>query len=279
MALHRLGIGVIIDVVYNHTGLIFDSWFNQTVPGYFYRQRSDGTFSDASGCGNEIASEREMVRKYIVDSVAYWAEEYHLDGFRFDLMGILDIETMNQIRARLDTIDPNIFIYGEGWAGGESPLPENQRAVKLNTHRLDRIASFSDDMRDGLKGSPFDRYSTGFISGLTLREEGVKFSIAGAIPHDQIVNHFVDSSRQPWAKEPVQCINYVSCHDNYTLFDKLQYSCPEASPETIDRMTKLALAIILTSQGVPLLHSGVEMKRSKGGLSRFVPLARRGEPD
>ena len=265
MALHRLGIGVIIDVVYNHTGLIFDSWFNQTVPGYFYRQRSDGTFSDASGCGNEIASEREMVRKYIVDSVAYWAEEYHLEGFRFDLMGILDIETMNQIRARLDTIDPNIFIYGEGWAGGESPLPENQRAVKLNTHRLDRIASFSDDMRDGLKGSPFDRYSTGFISGLTLREEGVKFSIAGAIPHDQIVNHFVDSSRQPWAKEPVQCINYVSCHDNYTLFDKLQYSCPEASPETIDRMTKLAMASILTSQGVPLLHSGVEMKRSTGG--------------
>lgn len=264
-ALHSHKIGVIIDVVYNHTGLIFDSWFNQTVPGYFYRLRSDGTFSDASGCGTEIASEREMVRRYIIDSVAYWAEEYHVDGFRFDLMGIIDIETMNLIRKRLDLIDPDIFMYGEGWAAGESPMPDRLRAVKLNTRQLDRIASFSDDMRDGLKGSPFDRYSTGFISGLTLREEQVKFSMAGAIEHDQIVNYFVDSSRQSWANHPAQCINYISCHDNYTLFDKLQYSCPESSPETLERITKLAISILLTSQGVPFLHSGVEMHRTKGG--------------
>ena len=263
--LHHQGFGVIMDVVYNHSGLIFDSWFNQMVPGYYYRQKADGTLSDASGCGNELASERAMVRKFIVDSVAWWAEEYHLDGFRFDLMGIIDIETMNQIRRRLDLIDPNIFMYGEGWIAGESPLPESFRATKLNTPKLDRIASFCDDMRDGLKGSPFNRYSHGFISGLTLREEKIKFAITGAIRHPQIFYDYVETSRQPWANSPAQCVNYVSCHDNYTLFDKLQYSCPEASTEEIDRMTRLALGLILTSQGVPFLHSGVEMHRSKGG--------------
>jgi len=263
--LHSNGIGVIMDVVYNHSGLIFDSWFNQFVPGYYYRQRADGSFSDASGCGNEIASEREMVRKFIVESVAYWAEEYHIDGFRFDLMGILDIETMNLIRSRLDQIDPNIFIYGEGWIAAESPLPERLRATKLNTPQLDRIASFCDDLRDGLKGSPFHRYSTGFISGLTLREEKIKFSIAGAIQHPEIFYDYVESSRRPWANTPAQCVNYVSCHDNYTLFDKLQYSCPEASMEEIERMTRLALGILLTAQGVPLLHAGVEMHRTKRG--------------
>jgi len=264
-ALHEQGFGVIMDVVYNHSGLIFDSWFNQFVPGYYYRQRADGTLSDASGCGNEMASERAMVRKFIVDSVAWWAEEYHFDGFRFDLMGILDLDTMNLIRNRLDLIDPNIFLYGEGWIAAESPLPENLRATKLNTPKLDRIASFCDDMRDGLKGSPFNRYSHGFISGLTLREEKIKFSIAGAIHHPQIFYDYVDSSRQPWANSPSQCVNYVSCHDNYTLFDKLQYSCPEASMDEIERMTRLALGILLTSQGVPFLHAGVEMHRTKGG--------------
>ncbi len=263
--LHEQGLGVVMDVVYNHSGLIFDSWFNQFVPGYYYRQREDGTLSDASGCGNELASERAMVRKFIVESVAYWAEEYHMDGFRFDLMGILDIETMNQIRSRLDQIDPNIFIYGEGWIAAESPLAENLRATKLNTIKLDRIASFCDDMRDGLKGSPFNRFSHGFISGLTLREENIKFAITGAIDHPQIFYDYVDSSRQPWAMSPAQCVNYVSCHDNYTLFDKLQYACPEASMREIEGMTKLAIGIILTSQGVPFLHSGMEMHRSKRG--------------
>ena len=248
--MHDNGIGVIMDVVYNHSGLIFDSWFNQTVPGYYYRQNEDGTLSDASGCGNEMASERAMVRKFIVDSVAWWAEEYHLDGFRFDLMGIIDIETMNQIRMRLDKVDPNILMYGEGWIAAESPLPESLRAIKLNTPELDRIASFCDDMRDGLKGSPFNRYSHGFISGLTLREEKIKFSIAGAIHHPQIFYDYVDSSRQPWANSPSQCVNYVSCHDNYTLFDKLQYSCPEASMDEIERMTKEPLLTPASSTSV-----------------------------
>ncbi len=262
---HSQGFGVIMDVVYNHSGLIFDSWFNQIVPGYYYRQRSDGTLSDASGCGNELATERSMVRKFIIDSVAYWAEEYHLDGFRFDLMGIVDIETMNQLRRRVDLIDKNIFLYGEGWIAAESPLPDQFRATKLNTPKLERIASFCDDMRDGLKGSPFNRYSIGFISGLTLREEKIKFSIIGAIQHPQIFYDYVDSSRQFWANSPSQCVNYVSCHDNYTLFDKLQYSCPEASMAEIERMTRLALGIILTSQGIPFLHAGIEMHRTKRG--------------
>ena len=265
MSLHNNGMGVIIDVVYNHTGLIFESYFNQTVPGYFYRFNKDGSFSDASGCGTELATEREMVRKFIIDSVAYWAEEYHIDGFRFDLMGLIDIDTMNLIRKRLDTIDPHILMYGEGWSAGESPLPEKFRAVKSNTMKLDRIASFCDDMRNGLKGSPFEKNNAGFISGVTMREEQLKFAIIGAVEHDQIVYDYVITSKHAWANSPAQCINYVSCHDNYTLFDKLQYSCPEASPETIERMARLAFGVIFTSQGVPFLLAGDEMLRSKGG--------------
>ncbi len=265
MSLHDNGIGVIIDVVYNHTGLIIESYFNQSVPGYFYRFNKDGTYSDGSGCGTELATEREMVRKYIIESVAYWAEEYHIDGFRFDLMGLIDIETMNQIRKKLNTIEPEIFMYGEGWGAGDSPFPEKNRAVKSNTKQLDRIASFCDDLRNGLKGSPFDRNNAGFISGVTLHEEQIKFAIIGAIEHDQIFYDYVGTSKIPWANSPGQCVNYVSCHDNYTLFDKLVYSCPEASPETIERMARLAFGIILTSQGVPFLHAGEEMLRSKGG--------------
>jgi pullulanase len=172
---------------------------------------------------------------------------------------------MNQIRHRLDTIDANIFLYGEGWSGGQSPLHDKFRAVKANTKSLDRIASFCDDMRNGLKGSPFDKNNAGFISGVTLREEQLKFSITGAVDHDQIIYDFVNTSHHAWANAPAQCINYVSCHDNLTLFDKLQYSCPEASPETVERMARLAFGIVLTSQGVPFFLAGDEMLRSKGG--------------
>jgi pullulanase len=264
--LHENGIGVILDVVYNHSGLIFESYFNQTVPGYFYRLNDKGEFSDASGCGTELATEREMVRKFIIESICYWAEEYHIDGFRFDLMGIIDIETMNMIRKCLDKLDPNIFMYGEGWTAGPSPYPDSKRAVKINTNKLDRIASFSDDIRNGLKGSPFDKFSKGFINGETLREEQVKFGIVGAIQHDQIIYSYVDTSKVAWANQPGQCINYVSCHDNFTVFDKLQYSSPEVSMETIERMARLAMGIIFTSQGVPFMLAGEEMLRTKGGV-------------
>lgn len=263
--LHFKGIGVIMDVVYNHTGLIHHSYFNQTVPGYFYRQRSNGTFSDASGCGTEIASERSMVRKYIIDSLKFWAEEYHLDGFRFDLMGVYDIETMNAIRKELDKIDKKLVMYGEGWTGAESPMAEKYRAVKNNTKKLNRIAVFNDDFRDALKGNWGSIQSLGFASGQTLNEESVKFGIVGGTHHPQITYNYVQSIHWAWADSPLKSINYVSCHDNYTLYDKLKLSRPEASLHDLAKMVCLAGAILLTSQGVPFLHAGVEMMRTKKG--------------
>ncbi|MGE5447570.1 MAG: type I pullulanase, partial [Bacteroidales bacterium] len=241
------------------------SYFNQTVPGYYYRQKPDGSFSDASGCGNEIASERPMVRKYILDSLFYWATEFHLDGFRFDLFGVMDIETMNMIRANVDSISTSIILYGEGWTADVSPLPESQRALKSNVAILDRIAAFNDDFRDGIKGNNFVPRTRGFVSGKTVQEENIKFGITGACFHPQIVYGYVEHSKHPWATEPWQCINYASCHDNYTLYDKLVLSCPEASDEALQRMMMMAGALVLTSQGIPFLHSGAEMARTKLG--------------
>lgn len=263
--LHKAGIGVILDVVYNHTAHTRRSYFNQTVPGYYYRQRTNGTFSNASGCGNEIATERAMVRKYIIDSLYYWANEFHLDGFRFDLMGIYDLDTMNQIRNKMDQISPSILLYGEGWIADKSPLSETWRAVKTNVTRLFRIAVFNDDFRDGIKGNNFEARSKGFVSGQTIQEENVKFGIAAGCFHPQIVYGYVERSKSPWASEPWQCVNYASCHDNYTLFDKLTSSCPDATPDEINRMIMLAGALVLTSQGIPFLHAGIEMARTKFG--------------
>jgi len=263
--LHDNGIGVIMDVVYNHTYYAKESVFNQVVPGYFYRQKSDGSFSNASGCGNEIASERAMVRKYIINSLKYWVEEYHIDGFRFDLMGILDLQTMQKIRKEMSKIDSGLFLYGEGWAADFSPMPEEMRAVKNNTKFLQGIANFNDDFRDGLKGNHGDKKSKGFVSGLTLREESIKFGITAAVHHPQINYGYIDSVSSAWAEEPDQCINYVSCHDNYTLWDKLKQSLPKATDEEYRKRVKLAGALVLTSQGVPLLHAGVDFCRTKGG--------------
>jgi len=235
------------------------------VPGYFYRQKADGTFSNASGCGNEIASERSMVRNYIVDSLKYWATEFHIDGFRFDLMGIYDIETMKIIRAELDNSNPGLILYGEGWTADQSPMPENLRAVKNNISQIPGIAGFNDDFRDALKGNHGLKKSKGFVSGLDLREEAVKFGIIAATGHPQIVYDYVETSKKPWAAEPGQCINYVSCHDNYTLWDKLKMSVSKANDDELRKMVKLAGALILTSQGVPFLHSGVEFCRTKAG--------------
>jgi pullulanase len=264
-ALHDNGIGVVLDVVYNHTYYAKESVFNQTVPGYFYRQKPDGSFANASGCGNEIASERSMVRKYIADSLKYWAAEYHIDGFRFDLMGIYDTETMRIIRDELNQIKPGILLYGEGWAADQSPMPENLRAVKHNISQLPGVAAFNDDFRDALKGGHGDKKSKGFVSGLELREEAVKFGVIAATDHPQIVYDYVESSKHAWAAEPSQCVNYVSCHDNYTLFDKLKMSVPKATDAELRKMVKLAGALILTSQGIPFLHAGVEFCRTKNG--------------
>jgi len=260
-ALHAAGIGVILDVVYNHTYFAKESVFNQTVPGYFYRQKPDGTFANASGCGNEMATERHMVRKYIIDSMKYWAEEYHIDGFRFDLMGIYDLETMKSIRLEL----PGLLLYGEAWAAAGSPMPEEHRAMKANMIHLPGMAAFNDDFRDALKGNHSSKKKKGFVSGLDLREEGVKFGVVAAVHHPQIVYDYVETSVKAWAGRPDQCINYASCHDNYTLWDKLKLSSPRASDEEMRKMMKLAGALIITSQGIPFPHSGMEFCRTKNG--------------
>ncbi|MEM6397458.1 MAG: type I pullulanase [Bacteroidota bacterium] len=264
-ALHNAGIGVIMDVVYNHTGPTEDSPFNLLVPGYYYRQNPDGTFSDASACGNETASERPMVRSFIRESVKYWAKEYHVDGFRFDLMGIHDTETMNAVAADLKAIDPSIFVYGEGWTASGSPLPDSLRALKANVPDLIDVAAFSDDLRDGLKGSVFEHKEQGFVSGAMGRAESVKFGVVAAGQHPQIDYPAVNYSNAPWAPEPIQCINYVSCHDNHTLWDRLEISNGGDSEADRERMHRLSLAVVLTSQGVPFLHAGSELLRTKYG--------------
>jgi pullulanase len=260
--LHKNGIRVVMDVVYNHTFTALDSDFNKTVPNYYYRTKN-GIFTDASACGNETASERLMVRKMITDSLVYWATEYKVDGFRFDLMGIHDIETMNGIRKALDKVDPSIILYGEGWTGGDSPLPEHLRAVKSNTYLMPGIAAFSDDMRDAVKGHVFYEDEKGFVSGEKDLVESIKFGVVGAIAHDQIDYSKVKYSDRPWAKEPSQAVNYVSAHDNLTLWDKLNISTPESSYEDRVKMNKLSAAIVLTSQGIPFMQAGEEMLRSK----------------
>lgn len=262
---HDNGIGVILDVVYNHTGRTENSNFNLENPGYYYRHWQDGNLSDASACGNETASDRPMMRKYICESVAYWASEYHLDGFRFDLMGIHDIATMNEVAKTVKAVNPKIFIYGEGWTAGDSPLPELQRALKKHTAQMPQISAFSDDIRDGLKGSVFEEDSTGFVSGAFNTEASVKFGIVGSIEHPQINYGSVNYSDAPWTNEPWQAVSYVSCHDNHTLYDKLKISRKDASEQDIIKMDKLANAIILTSQGIPFLHAGAEMLRTKNG--------------
>ena len=263
--LHDNGLRVVLDVVYNHTGVTEESNFNQLLPGYYYRQNGEGGFSNASACGNETASDRPMVRKFIIESVKHWVEEYHLDGFRFDLMGIHDIETMNQISAAVHEIDPSIFIYGEGWTGGDSPLPENDRALKKYTHLMKGVAAFSDDIRDGLKGSVFDAPDTGFASGKPYMEESVKFGVVASTQHPQLNYEKVNYSNEPWAGQPSQAISYVSCHDNHTLWDRLINSQPDASEAERIRMDILANTVVLTSQGIPFLHAGVELLRTKDG--------------
>ncbi len=264
--LHENGLRVILDVVYNHTGQSEESNFNQLVPSYYYRQNAEGGFSDASACGNETASERAMMRKFMIESVKYWVEEYHLDGFRFDLMGIHDIETMNLISQELRAIDPTIFIYGEGWTAGSSPLPAESQALKANTPKLQEVAAFSDDLRDGLKGSVFAHEDRGFVSQKTGLKESIKFGIVASTQHPQVDYEAVNYSGAPWSPKPSQTISYVSCHDNHTLFDKLSISMPDATPEQLIKMHKLAETIVLTSQGVPFVHAGMEMLRTKGGV-------------
>lgn len=265
-ALHDAGIGVIMDVVYNHTSLNDNSNFSLTAPGYYYRHRPDGSYSDASGCGNETASERQQMRNYIINSVCYWAKEYHIDGFRFDLMAIHDTETMNGVAKALKGINPHIFVYGEGWTAGDSPLPVERRALKDNVWMMPDVAVFSDDIRDAIKGHYSNALDRGFATGKPGLEETVKIGIVAATDHPQVNYSKGNNSKKPYALAPTQVINYVSCHDDLTLTDKLRKSLAGESEESLLRAAKLAQTIVFTSQGTPFMFAGEEVFRDKKGV-------------
>lgn len=265
-ALHKEGIRVVLDVVYNHTFNIAGSNFERTVPGYFYRQRADGAYADGSGCGNETASNRPMMRKYMIESVLYWINEYHVDGFRFDLMGIHDLETMNEIRKAATAVDPTIFIYGEGWAASDPQMPQDSLAMKAHIYKMPGISAFSDEMRDALRGPFNDNHKGAFLAGLPGGEESIRFGIAGAIRHPQVNYDSVNYSKAPWAEQPTQMISYVSCHDDMCLVDRLKSCIPEITPEELARLDKLAQTAVFTSQGVPFIYAGEEVVRDKKGV-------------
>ena len=265
-ALHKAGIRVILDVVYNHTFDINGSNFQKTYPDYFFRKNAEGKYSDGSGCGNETASDKKLMREFMKESVAYWVNEYHIDGFRFDLMGVHDIETMNEIHDVVAKIDPTIYIYGEGWSAGSCAYPQDKLATKANTCELNGIGAFSDDMRDALRGPFSDDTKGGFLAGVPGQEESIKFGIAGAISHPQIDMTKVNYSKVPWTNEPSQMVAYVSCHDDMCLTDRLRSSIPYIGDDELIRLDLLAQTAVLTSQGVPFILSGEEMLRDKKGV-------------
>ena len=264
-ALHDAGIRVILDVVYNHTYDIEHSNFQRTYPDYFYRLTDHKQYSNGSGCGNETASDRPMMRKFMLESVKYWINEYHIDGFRFDLMGVHDIETMNQIRQMVDQIDPTIFIYGEGWSAGTCAYPQEKLAMKAHIPQMPGIAAFSDELRDALRGPFSDDTMAGWL-GRQNETESVKYGIAGAIAHPQVDMSKVNYAKEPWALEPTQMISYVSCHDDMCLVDRLKASIPGITTDELIRLDLLAQTAVFTSQGVPFMLSGEELLRDKKGV-------------
>ena len=304
-ALHKAGIAVILDVVYNHTYDIDHSNFQRTFPDYYYRTMpqplaKEGTkYSNGSGCGNETASERPMMRRFMIESVKHWYNEYRVDGFRFDLMGCHDIETMNLIRQELNKLDPSIFIYGEGWSAGSCALPNEQLGTKANVGQMPGIAAFSDELRDALRGPFSDDTKPGWLglaatagkqaADMAALQESIKFGIVGAIAHPQVDMTKVNYSRHPWAAEPTQMMAYVSCHDDMCLTDRLRASIPTLSgnstasgssslpsgslysdaaavSEALIRLDLLAQTAIMTSQGVPFMLAGEELLRTKQGV-------------
>ena len=267
-ALHKAGIRVILDVVYNHTFDLTNSNFERTYPKAYYRYKADGTPSDGTGCGNETASERPLMRDYMLESMKYWVNEYHIDGFRVDLMGVHDIQTMNDIRRELNAIDPEIFVYGEGWSAGTCAYPLEKLAMKAAVPQMPGIAAFSDDIRDALRGPFSDDHKPGMLGGVTGLEESLKAGIAGMIEHPQVDYSKVNYSKKPYALEPTQMISYVSCHDDLCLVDRLKASIPEVEYDENEliRLNELAQTAIFTSQGVPFMLSGEEMLRNKKGV-------------
>ena len=252
-SLHKAGFRVILDVVYNHTTNAANTGFERTMPGYFYRMREDGTFFDGSGCGNETASEREMFRKYMVESLEWWMKEYHIDGFRFDLMAIHDLETMNLISERLHAIDPDVVIYGEGWAASSPAYPADSIALKVNTYRMNKVGAFSDNIRDALRG-PLDCSNAGFMDGVAGNKANVEFGIE----HQQV-------TVEAWTNNPLQHVSYVSCHDDHCLRDRLEEATKASEKERL-AMVKLAQTAVYTSQGIPFIFNGEELYRHKQGV-------------
>lgn len=274
-ALHKAGIRVILDVVYNHTFNIDHSNFQLTYPDMYYRKTADGKYSDGSGCGNETASEKPLMREFMLESVKYWIDEYHIDGFRFDLMGVHDIETMQQIRAEVNKIDPSIYIYGEGWSAGSCAYPVDKLAMKANAQQLNGIAAFSDDMRDALRGPFSDDHKGALLAGIPGEEESLKFGIVGGIAHPQVDMTKVNYDKKPWTNNPTEQISYVSCHDDMCLVDRLKASIPSLTDKNIPekertaeliRIDQLAQTAVFTSQGVPFILCGEEMLRDKKGV-------------
>lgn len=302
MAMHKAGMRVVLDVVYNHVFDLQQSNFQKTAPDYFFRWKTENgkvLAANGSGCGNETASEMPMMRKFMVESVLYWMKEYHIDGFRFDLMGIHDIETMNAIREAAQSIDPNVFIYGEGWAAEGPQLADTRLAMKANVAQLNGVAAFGDEMRDGLRGGWQNDSEGAFLIGIDGNEESVKFGVVGAIQHPGIDYAKVNYSKQPWATEPTQMISYVSCHDDMCLADRIKCtlnaklasdaktskvkssagkagkkaskdiqanSAAEIIKNEAIALQKLAETAVLTSQGVPFIWCGDEIMRDKKGV-------------
>ncbi|MCR5609937.1 MAG: type I pullulanase [Lachnospiraceae bacterium] len=284
-ALHDNGIRVILDVVYNHTYDTRHSNFDNLVPNYYHRNQ-DGEFTNGSGCGNEMGSDRIMYRRFMINSVKHWINEYHIDGLRFDLMAVHDIKTMNALKKEVMAIDSSILIYGEGWIGGTTKFDSMEACFKVNAKELNDIAMFNDDIRDAVKGSISEPVVSGFATGAMYKNnimydsrevltQKIRFGVAGSVKHKQVKG--IQHTKRPeeydgkeivfWAKNPSQTINYVSAHDNWTLWDKICMSNEDESFETKVKMNKLCAAIVMLSQGIPFIHAGEEMLRSKKSLT------------
>lgn len=259
MTLHKNGIGVIMDVVYNHTYFTEESAFHKSFPYYYHRLDKQGRVSNGSGCGNETASDHLMYRRFMINSLKFLATEYKLDGFRFDLMALHDIETVNIIRDELNKFDPSLLMYGEGWTGGESPLPADKLAYKWNSYSFGRVGLFNDNIRDAVKGGTFNPYDIGFVSGNCNAWSVLRRGLAGSVPHWQLG----DTGEACWAYEPSQAVNYCEAHDNHTLWDKLSICAKHFSREERVKMDKLSAALILLAQGMPFLQLGQDFLRSK----------------
>ena len=275
-ALHKAGIRVILDVVYNHCMDIEHSNFQLTYPDYYFRKKrvrssddvsqSSLVYSDGSGCGNETASEKALMRRFMIESVKYWITEYHIDGFRFDLMGVHDIETMNAIRAEIDRIDPTITMYGEGWSAGECALPQERLAMKAAVTRMRGIGAFGDEMRDAVRGPFNDDHKAAWLAANDGNVMSLRLGLVGGVEHPQVDMSKVNYSTSVWCGQPSQHVSYVSCHDDMCLVDRLRTSMPGIDEDELIRLDKLAQTTVLISQGVPFVYAGEEALRDKKGV-------------